>query len=99
MKHTLSNASKKLYNVLIDLSWDNHQITQEHVIAVTKLRRSQLAKLTAELIEANKALLGNEESDTGIIECITPIVKGGAYVYPYFDFKHDEWQGFKLEIS
>ena len=99
MKHTLSNASKKLYNVLIDLSWDNHQITQEHVIAVTKLRRSQLAKLTAELIEANKALLGNEESDTGIIECITPIVKGGAYVFPYDDFKIDQWQGFKLKIS
>ena len=99
MKHTLSNASKKLYNVLIDLSWDNPQVTQEHVIVVTKLRRSQLAKLTAELIGANKALLGNEESDTRIIECITPIVKGGAYVYPYFDFKHEEWQGFKLEIS
>ena len=99
MKHTLSNEAKKLYNVLIDLSWDNHQITQEHVIAVTKLRRSQLAKLTAELIEANKVLLGNEGSDTGIIECITPIVKGGAYVYPYDDFDLKTWNQFKLEIN
>jgi len=98
-KPVLSNEAKALYNTLLTLNWDNPQITLDHVITATKLRRSALSPLVVELIGATKVLLGNEEGTTGLIETLTPIVKGGAYGFPYDDFKLEEWTSFEYEIN
>lgn len=95
----MSNEAKGLYNTLLDLNWDNDQITIEHIQADTKLRRSQLAPLMAELLGASMVLVGPEEGLNGLIEAITPIVKRSAYGFPYDDFKLEEWDAFKLVLN
>ena len=93
----LSPQVVQVYNSLIDLAWDNTQITIDHAIAATGLGRSILALVLKELESQGLLLVGMEDSLEGLIQTFTPIVKGGAYVYPCDDFKHEEWQAFKLE--
>jgi hypothetical protein len=93
----LSTQVVQVYNSLIDLNWHTSQITIDHAIAATGLGRSILALVLKELESLGLLLVGMEDSLEGLIQTYTPIVKGGAYVYPYFDFKPEEWQGFKLE--
>ena len=87
----------QVYNSLIDLNWDNAQITIDHAISATGLRRDTLIRLLAELQSLGLLLVGMEDSSDGMIQTFTPIVKGGAFVYPCDDFKIDQWQAFKLE--
>ena len=95
----LSTQVVQVYNSLIDLNWHTSQITIDHAIATTGLGRSVVALVLKELESLGLLLVGLEDSDNGLIQTFTPIVKGGAYVYPCDDFKIDQWQGFKLEIS
>ena len=93
----LSTQAVQVYNSLLDLSWSQPQITIDHAIAATGLGRSVVALVLKELESLGLLLVGLEDSDNGLIRTYTPIVKGGAYVYPCDDFKHEEWQAFKLE--
>ena len=93
----LSTQAVLVYNNLIELSWSQPQITIDHAIAATGIGRSVVALVLKELESLGLLLVGLEDSDNGLIRTYTPIVKGGAYVYPCDDFKHEEWQAFKLE--
>jgi hypothetical protein len=93
----LSPQVIQVYNSLIDLNWHTSQITIDHAIAATGLGRSVVALVLKELESLGLLLVGMEDSLEGLIQTFTPIVKGGAYVYPCDDFKHEEWQAFKLE--
>jgi hypothetical protein len=95
----LSTQVVQVYNSLIDLNWHTSQITIDHAIAATGLGRSVVALVLKELESLGLLLVGMEDSLEGMIQTFTPIVKGGAYVYPCDDFKHEEWQAFKLEIA
>ena len=102
MKHNtkdLSTQVVQVYNSLIELSWGQPQITIDHAAAATGLKRSVVALVLKELESLGLLLVGMEDSPDGMIQTFTPIVKGGAYVYPCDDFKHEEWQAFKLEIT
>ena len=94
----LSTQVVQLYNSLIELSWSHPQITIDHAIAATGLRRSVVALVLKELESLGLLLVGLEDSDSGLIRTYTPIVKGSAWVYPCDDFKIDQWQAFKLAI-
>ena len=93
----LSTQVVQVYNSLIDLNWHTSQITIDHAIAATGLGRSVLTLVLKDLETLGLLLVGMEDSLEGLIQTFTPIVKGGAYVYPCDDFKHEEWQAFKLE--
>ena len=93
----LSTQVVQVYNSLIDLNWHTSQITIDHAIAATGLGRSVVALVLKELESLGLLLVGMEDSLEGLIQTFTPIVKGGAYVYPCDDFKLEEWQAFKLE--
>ena len=93
----LSPQVIQVYNSLIDTAWDQSQITIDHAIAATGLGRSVLTLVLKELESLGLLLVGMEDSLEGLIQTFTPIVQGGAYVYPWSDFKHEEWQAFKLE--
>ena len=95
----LSTQAVQVYNSLLDLSWSQPRITIDHAIAATGLGRSATNRFLNELMGLGLLLVGLEDSDNGLIRTYTPIVKGGAYVYPCDDFKHEEWQAFKLKIS
>jgi len=95
----LSTQAVQVYNSLIDTAWDQSQITIDHAIATTGLGRSVVVLVLKELESLGLLLVGMEDSSEGMIQTFTPIVKGGAYVYPCDDFKHEEWQAFKLKIS
>ena len=95
----LSTQAVQVYNSLLDLSWSQPQITIDHAIAATGLGRSVVALVLEDLVSLGLLLVGMEDSDNGLIQTFTPIVKGGAYVFPCDDFKYEEWQAFKLEIS
>ena len=95
----MSNPAKSLYNTLLDINWDNEQITLGHIQSATKLGRSKLAPMMVELIGASMVLIGPEEGPQGLVEAYTPIVKRSAYGFPYDDFKRDEWDGFKLPLN
>jgi len=95
----LSTQVVQVYNTLIELNWHTSQITIDHAIAATGLGRSVVALVLKELESLGLLLVGMEDSLEGMIQTFTPIVKGGAYVYPCDDFKHEEWQAFKLEIA
>ena len=93
----LSTQVVQVYNSLIDLNWDNAQITIDHAISATGLRRDTLIRLLEELQSQGLLLVGMEDSPEGMIQTFTPIVKGGAFVNPCDDFKLEEWNQFKLE--
>ena len=95
----LNTQAVLVYNSLIELSWSQPQITIDHAIAATGLRRSVVALVLKELESLGLLLVGMEDSDNGLIRTYTPIVKGSAWVYPCDDFKHEEWLLFKLENS
>ena len=95
----LSTQVVLVYNSLIELSWSQPQITIDHAIAATGLRRDTLIRLLEELQSLGLLLVGMEDSPDGMIQTFTPIVKGGAYVYPCDDFKLEVWRAFKLENS
>ena len=95
----LSTQVVQVYNSLLDIAWDNPQITIDHAIAATGLRRSVVALVLEELTGLGLLLVGMEDSLDGLICTYTPVVKGGAYVYPCDDFKHEEWLLFKLKNS
>ena len=100
MKRNTKDLSPQVvlvYNSLIDLNWHTSQITIDHAIAATGLGRSVLTLVLKELESLGLLLVGMEDSLEGLIQTFTPIVQGGAYVYPCDDFKHEEWQAFKLE--
>ena len=88
-----------VYNTLLELSWSQPQITIDHAIAATGLRRSVVALVLKDLTGLGLLLVGMEDSPDGMIQTFTPIVKGGAYVYPCDDFKLEVWRAFKLENS
>ena len=95
----LSTQVVLVYNSLIELSWSQPQITIDHAISATGLRRDTLIRLLEELQSLGLLLVGMEDSPDGMIQTFTPIVKGSAWVYPCDDFKLEEWQAFKLENS
>ena len=95
----LSTQVVLVYNSLIELSWSQPQITIDHAISATGLRRDTLIRLLEELQSLGLLLVGMEDSPDGMIQTFTPIVKGGAYVYPCDDFKLEVWRAFKLENS
>ena len=95
----LSTQVVQVYNSLIELSWSQPQITIDHAIAATGLRRDTLIRLLEEVQSQGLLLVGMEDSSEGMIQTFTPIVKGGAYVYPCDDFKLEVWRAFKLENS
>ena len=102
MKRNTKDLSPQMvlvYNSLIELSWSQPQITIDHAIAATGIGRSVVALVLKELESLGLLLVGMEDSDNGLIRTYTPIVKGGAYVYPCDDFKLEVWQAFKLENS
>ena len=102
MKHNTKDLSPQViqvYNSLIELSWSQPQITIDHAIAATGLRRDTLIRLLEEVQSQGLLLVGMEDSSEGMIQTFTPIVKGGAYVYPCDDFKLEVWRAFKLENS
>tara|TARA_R110001606_G_scaffold149069_3_gene289006 strand:+ start:334 stop:645 length:312 start_codon:yes stop_codon:yes gene_type:complete len=95
----LSTQVVQVYNSLIDLNWHTSQITIDHAISATGLRRDTLIRLLEELQSQGLLLVGMEDSSEGMIQTFTPIVTGGAYVHPCDDFKIEIWQAFKLEIA
>ena len=95
----LSTQVVLVYNTLLELSWSQPQITIDHAIAATGLRRSVVALVLKDLTGLGLLLVGMEDSPDGMIQTFTPIVKGSAWVYPCDDFKLEEWQAFKLENS
>ena len=95
----LSTQVVLVYNTLLELSWSQPQITIDHAIAATGLRRSVVALVLEDLTGLGLLLVGMEDSPDGTIQTFTPIVKGGAYVYPCDDFKLEVWRAFKLENS
>ena len=95
----LSTQVVQVYNSLLDIAWDNAQITIDHTISATGLRRDTLIRLLEELQSLGLLLVGMEDSDNGLIRTYTPIVKGSAWVYPCDDFKLEVWRAFKLENS
>ena len=102
MKHNTKDLSPQViqvYNSLIELSWSQPQITIDHAIAATGIGRSVVALVLEELTGLGLLLVGMEDSPDGMIQTFTPIVKGGAYVYPCDDFKLEVWRAFKLENS
>ena len=95
----LSTQVVLVYNTLLELSWSQPQITIDHAIAATGLRRSVVALVLEDLTGLGLLLVGMEDSPDGTIQTFTPIVKGAAWVYPCDDFKLEEWLLFKLENS
>tara|TARA_R110000823_G_scaffold228607_1_gene355835 strand:+ start:969 stop:1277 length:309 start_codon:yes stop_codon:yes gene_type:complete len=95
----LSPQVIQVYNTLLDLAWHKSQITIDHAIAATGLGRSVLALVLKELESQGLLLVGMEDSLDSMIQTFTPIVKGGAYVYPCDDFKIEVWQAMKLDNS
>tara|TARA_R110000868_G_scaffold81375_1_gene230322 strand:- start:121 stop:429 length:309 start_codon:yes stop_codon:yes gene_type:complete len=95
----LNTQAVLVYNSLIELSWSQPQITIDHAIAATGLRRSVVALVLEELTGLGLLLVGMEDSDNGMIQTFTPVVKGSAWVYPCDDFKLEVWRAFKLENS